>query len=103
MFGSGGADRIWGGTGSDIATGGAGNDTFTFQQGDQTLRIEDYTLGDTIEMRSFNGITNFEELTAQADRVFQSSTRTIIDIGDDRLMLSSFNVTDLSADMFNFV
>ncbi|SEN50483.1 Hemolysin-type calcium-binding repeat-containing protein [Loktanella fryxellensis] len=102
LFGGAGDDRLWGGTGSDIVTGGAGNDTFVFQQGDNALRIEDYTLGDTIALQGFADIDSYATLMAQADRVYQSSTRTIIDLGDDRLMLSNFQVGNLSADMFHF-
>ena len=119
LYGNGGRDTLTGGAGDDQLRGGVGNDwldagrgndsvwgeggrdTFLFSAGDGQLQVRDYDGTDTIVLRGFAGISDYDDLTAQA-LIRESKGRAIIDIADDRLVIWDVAPADLTADMFGF-
>ena len=112
LVGGGGDDRLNGGSGDDILQGGGGNDRMTggqgsdrfhFADGQGSLVIDDYETIDRIEVRNFASISNYNQLIASADAIYDDSGRAILDFGDQRLTLIDVSTADLSSDMFVFI
>lgn len=103
LYGGDGADLIDTGLGKDQAYGGAGADIFVFEAGDTQLYIRDFEAGvDVIQISGLAGISDFDDLAATA-LLRDSNGRVLIDIGTDRVMIADTQVSDLSADYFDFV
>lgn len=103
LFGGAGDDWLDGGPGTDVVYGGAGADTFVFEAGDGQIHLRDYEAGDVLRISGYDWAGSLDELLAGATRVFQSTTRAIIDIGEDRILFENVHVDDLTEDMFAFV
>lgn len=119
LNGGAGVDKIVGGTGSDIIEGGAGDDnlwgghwtgdnkvdTFVFKAGSGKDYVHDFEAGtDLIDLSSYG--VSFDEVAAVSTDL---GWATIIDlqdltggVADDRIVLKSVDLDDLSADSFIF-
>jgi Ca2+-binding RTX toxin-like protein len=97
-----GDDVLIGGSGNDSLTGGGGADRFVFgadNAGGKDI-ITDFNegAGDTIDMRGFEGIDSFEDLTITTDR----DGNTVVSYGDQLITLKDVAPEDLDGSEFEF-
>ena len=108
LDGGAGRDKIFGGSGNDVITGGAdrdilwggrGEDVFDFNRGDGRDYVADFRNGhDKIDLTDF-GIENYHEIR---DIAHSSWYRTVIDLGDDALVVYGMSRWNMSEDDFIF-
>ncbi len=91
-----GDDTLIGGTGDDVLFGGQGADVFVMRQGDGRDVIHGFTEADHIDLTA-TGL-EFSDLTVTE----RSATRTIVQYGDDRLVITHTARTQIDAEDFLF-
>lgn len=91
----------WGDRASDLLVGGDGSDVFVFAKGSCRDVIGDFEAGiDRIDLSGYTGIATFDDVLSAA---FAKKGNVVIDLyGDDRLVLKSVALDDLSAADFIF-
>ncbi|MEM9755376.1 MAG: fasciclin domain-containing protein, partial [Pseudomonadota bacterium] len=91
LFGGRGDDILNGGAGRDFIVGGKGDDTFVFADGNGVDRVLDFQdHHDKIDVSDF-GFTNFHDIE---HAIRGNSHRTVVEFGDDRLVLVGTDVDD---------
>jgi Ca2+-binding RTX toxin-like protein len=99
LNGEGGNDTLVGGEGNDALRGGSNNDDYVANPGDGDDTIADFNLiQDKITIAGFNNFQDFTQLAI--DQVGNDSVITLSD--DQHIRLTGIDVTDLSADQFEF-
>ena len=99
LFGGSGDDLLNGGTGNDRLLGGTGSDTFLFATGDGRDRILDFDGAEDVIQLTGSGISDLAGLEAVSrDR----GNSLIIDLGDDRIVVSNTSFDDLTDANFLF-
>lgn len=109
LSGDGGSDKIYGGSGDDVIAGGAGfdkvaggygDDVFVFGSGDGRDFILDFDQsGDDRIALQFEGVDSFDDVM---DAAAARGPNTVLDLGDDRLVLKDVQLSALSAEDFLF-
>jgi VCBS repeat-containing protein len=98
LYGGNGDDILDGGSGDDILAGDNGNDRFVFGPNSGNDVIADFRRGDIIEFQG-GVFDNFQEVRAASRQILGS---TVIDIGDDTIVLIGVQLRDLRASDFLF-
>jgi Ca2+-binding RTX toxin-like protein len=97
-----GADVLIGGSGNDTLTGGGGADRFVFgadnSGGQDTITDFNEGAGDKIDMRGFEGVDSFEDLTITTDK----DGNTVVSYGDQSITLKDVAPEDLDGSEFEF-
>jgi VCBS repeat-containing protein len=98
LYGGNGNDVMDGGAGNDLLFGDNGNDRFVFGPDSGSDTVFDFRRGDIIEFQG-DVFDSFAEVRAASRQVLGS---TVIDLGDDTIVLIGVELRDLRASDFLF-
>lgn len=103
LLGADGADELFGLADNDTLTGGAGNDRFVSRPGDGQDNITDFNHSSDLNPENDQIDLTAHQTTFDALMLSQQGSDTLIDInGVDQVVLSQFDMFDLTANDFIF-